>query len=452
MKRFISLLITVLLVAVITSSCAGTKKAEKLRILIDQPNHSLQPEIVPELNILLNEAVDKGILDSIDQVEIEVVPNDGMNVEARNGEITRIRTEIFSGGGPDIFIIGCGTNIYDTPFDLLFPYPTGVMNQHHFMKLDDYIENAQYMEWDALNPLIMGAGRNEEGQYLLPLSYTFPATVYNMAEMDSPINPIETLNETTTWQDMLESDNKLIRHAAVLYDDQSLNRVASVFGQMDDGHENLTLSKEELKETFEIALAQIDKQTPSIIIPGQSMAGLNNIGVPSNSKFDMGRGFDDPDFSFGRADISTWDMAVIPLCSINGGVTATVTSYCGINSHTNFPDTAFQFLDFLLSKKIQQTSKLSCIVGLNAFPVYESLMQEDEAVVHLWRGDEKWFLNADNYQAVCRAKELITDVNFFSNTEEYLTFGFARCMNSPGTLDKTVDQVYREMKMGLAES
>ena len=104
--------------------CAGPKGQGKLRILVDQPNHSLKPE--SDLQVFLFNAVKEGIIDSVDKEEIEVIPNDGTNVEARNGELTRIRAEIISGSRPDIFIISTGTNTYATPYQMRFQYPNGV--------------------------------------------------------------------------------------------------------------------------------------------------------------------------------------------------------------------------------------------------------------------------------------------------------------------------------------
>lgn len=452
MKRKIALLLMIIcLLTAMLPGCAASKEPGKLRILIDQPNHSLHPET--ELRTFLFKAVKEGILDSIDQVEIEVVPNDGMNVEARNGELTRIRAEIVSGAGPDIFIIGTGSNIYETPYQILFQYPNGVMAQHRFLELDEYIENAEYMDWEALNPIIMQAGSYDGSQYLLPMSYTFPATVYNIADTDVTEDPVDKLGKTTTWQDMLDSDDKLIRHAAdPLFSAQSLNRVASVFGATDDGRESLTFPREDLYDIFETGINQNIEQTPNMVMSGQTPPAPADTGLPENCRFDMGRGFDDPDFGLGYGDISGWDMSIVPMCSMNGGVTATVTSYCCINANSPYADTAFRLIDLLMSRDVQQTSGFTCTVGLGAFPIYDGLMQEDRPVYHIWRGDHQWSMSDGNYQSLCRARELITEAKLISNTEEYLTLGFAECMLNAGKLDEVVDRVYREMKMGLAES
>lgn len=452
MKRILSFALCALLLLSLASAC-GPKEPEKLRILVDQPYDTMDAGWY--VKKLVYQAVHMGILESEDQVEIEVLPNDPMDVETRSGAITRLRTEIVAGQGPDIFLIGTGTSVYSTPYDVLFSYPRGVMAQGRFLKLDEYIENAQYMDWDALNPLIMAAGRNENGQYLLPLSYTFPATVYNMAEAgpDIPRDSIDKLDKTTTWEDMREAEDPILRHAGILYNAQSPNRVASVFGPTDDGEENLTFTQEEMQNLFDIGLHQnIELTSNQVVTQGKDTFQAADTSVPQNCKLDMGRGFDTSDFSTGSGDISDWEMAIIPLCSRNGGVTATVTSYCAISDKTSDPETAFKLVEMLLSKEMQQDSPLTCLLGMDAFPVYEGLMEEDEPVWHFWNEGNTWCLPQKNYQALRKAQELITEVKFLSNTEDYLTFGFVHCLYEKDTLDEEVAQTYRDMKMGLAES
>lgn len=452
MKRTLSFLSCALCALLLLNLAAcGPKEPEKLRILIDQPYSTL--DVGWYFQKLVYTAVHMGILESAGQVEIEVLPNDPMDVETRGGALTRLRTEIVAGKGPDIFLIGTGTSIYSS--ELLFPYPKGVMAQGRFLKLDEYIENARYMDWDALNPVVMAAGRNEEGQYLLPLSYTFPATVYNMAEAgpDIPQDSIGKLSRTAAWADMRESEDPILRHAGILYNTQSQNRVASVFGPTDDGRERLTFTQEEMEDIFKIGINQdIERGENQVTALGQEPLGLKDASVPQNCKLDMGRGFDTEEFSTGSGNISDWEMEIIPLCSRNGGVTTTVSSYCAVSSQASDPETAFRLAELLLSKDIQRDSPFTCLLGMDAFPVYEGLMGEEEPVWHFWNPGNAWCLSERNYQALRKAQALITEAKLLSSTEEYLTFGFVRCLHEKDKLEEVVERVYREMQMGLAES
>ena len=49
------------------------------------------------------------------------------------------------------------------------------MKNHLSLPLDNYIENAKYMGWDKFLPVVMDAGRNDEGQQIIPLCCFFEA-------------------------------------------------------------------------------------------------------------------------------------------------------------------------------------------------------------------------------------------------------------------------------------
>lgn len=81
------------------------------------------------------------------------------------------------------------------------------MSNHLFLPLDDYIENAGYIEWDNLQLQVMEAGRNNEGWQLLPLTYTFEATFFDGSYKPESQFPM-------TWDEMIEDPDPNIRSAA----------------------------------------------------------------------------------------------------------------------------------------------------------------------------------------------------------------------------------------------
>lgn len=91
-------------------------------------------------------------------VEYELLSNDQSE---RGNQITRIRTEIMAGKGPDVFI--CYTPLFESAGDFLFRYPGKSMLNRIFLPLDDYIAEAQYMKMDELLPAVMEAGKSKEG-------------------------------------------------------------------------------------------------------------------------------------------------------------------------------------------------------------------------------------------------------------------------------------------------
>ena len=167
--------------------------------------------------------------------------------------------------------------------------------------------------------------------------------------------------------------------------------------------------------------------------------------LPENYKVDMAVSFDLID-----GQKANWNFDMIPLCNISGGVTATITAYCGINANTKYPDEAFTLIDYLLSKSSQQNSDMyGVMLNGRAIPVYDGLMQENSPV-------QKWHMKEGVYQNYLEARELITQVKFRTPLDSYLTSGYADCMAvrllGEGDIPSIAKDTYRQLSMELAES
>lgn len=145
-------------------------------------------------------------------IEFEIIPKNGSEREIY---LSRIRTEIMSGEGPDVFLMAyCPTG---SPYTLgyLFPMPEKAMESGCFMVLDEYMEShTELAEWDKMTQIVLEAGKNEEGQQIIPLSYRVPAAMYRAEEVE------HTPSKEITWMDMLESEDEALA-AATVWDDMT---------------------------------------------------------------------------------------------------------------------------------------------------------------------------------------------------------------------------------------
>lgn len=424
MKRSFLLLVALMGLLLLFAACGSRESTEPLRICIECTESRDTFSVEKTVKNFLANAVDYGVIESVDDVEFEVIPY-GPDADAdRKGMLTRLRTEIASGEGPDIFIIGRTAAGYYANDDTLFRYPERAIAQNRFLKLDEYIENAQFMEWDKLLAPVMDAGRTEDGQFLLPMTYTFYATIYNGADA------LSGLSTETTWQDMLASSDPLVQNAGRLPEYNDCLR--SVFGRLTEKQsDTLSLSIEQMQEVFDTGRAHFQSPEPE--------------GLPEHYSANLKINFERAD-SLAPADLSNWDMTIVPMCSLNGGVTATVTSFCGINANTKRPEEAFALLDLLLSGEFQQYSGLYKGFLDEGLPVQDGLMREDTPVQH-------WHFSDNNYQAFLDARSLITDAQFPMPADRIrtLSMGYAEYVHD--NPDRAVvDEVYRDMEMGLAES
>lgn len=425
MKHTTKILAALFGILLLLTACGSQKTTGPLRICVECTELRDTFQVEDAVKNFLSNAVDYGVIESVDDVEFEVIPY-GLDADAeRKGVLTRLRTEIASGEGPDIFIIGRTADGDYWNDDTLFRYPERAIAQKRFLQLDEYIENAQFMEWDKLFAPVMEAGRTEDGQFLLPMTYSFYATIYNGSDSSPEISA------STAWQDMLESSDPLVQCAGRLPEYNS-GCLPSVFGRLTEKQsDTLSLSKEQMQEVFDTGRSHFQTPEPE--------------GLPEHYSANLKIGFEKSD-PLAPAGLSNWDMTIVPMCSLNGGVTATVTSFCGINANTKRPKEAFDLLDLLLSGEFQQDSRLYRGLLMEGLPVQDGLMREDTPVQH-------WHFSDNNYQAFLDARNLITDAQFPIPSDRFrtLSMGYAEYVHD--NPDRAVvEGVYRDLEMGLAES
>ena len=134
-------------------------------------------------------------------VEIEIPP---IKENDWDMYLTSLRTEMMAGGGPDVFVCGAGIGSHENQktgeyieSEPLFRYPQQAMKRNMFLSLDGYIENAKYMDRENLTSIVMDAGKTEKGQFLLPMTYTVPATLFRKSDVE------HTPSKEMKWEDML---------------------------------------------------------------------------------------------------------------------------------------------------------------------------------------------------------------------------------------------------------
>lgn len=427
MKRFISILCFSFFASFLFGGCSS-KNPESLRVCFDlekgyvQYTGALQPAV-------------KGFLETVayyggpEDVEVEYIPPSGSE---RESVLMRLQNEIMTGLGPDVFIVISGndrSNIEDD--DSLFPFPEKSMENGLFLPLDSYIENAQFLEWDKLPAKVMEAGKNEKGQMLLPLCYTFPITMYPKDEVD-----LITTAETN-WADMVNDPTGILAAAGnVWYREESGYRIltnwcpfpAALFGKGEDYKtERLEFTQEELLTYTKqaVSLYQREKDGEFAHLPNHKSTVMT-VDQCGESEYTM-----------------------VPCYQINGGVTATVTAFAGINANTARAEDAFFLLDVLLKGDFQKNSSLYQYFGEgNGIPTYEGLMTEE----HPASGG--WHMSESNYQELSRIRDQITAVRFSSVLDTELTDMLAKCCDAKDTkkIEEIVSETYRKLNLFLSES
>lgn len=350
-------------------------------------------------------------------VHVESLPYDGAD---RANVESRVRTEMMAGKGPDSFLCGSsftgywGDDFNSVPF---FHFPQQAMNNRLFLPLDDYIENAEYMEWDKLLPVVMEAGRGEEGQMILPLAYSMGLAAFDKEAYTPPISL------PCTWEEMLESGDPSILMAASA-------SLAYVMGPVADYERDaLLLSEEEVLAYAKKKHAMWHPSSPDEIE-----------SLPGWFEREMGRTGLDP-LPMGKDAPEYW---MIPTYNSRGGITAWVPVYAAINRNARYPDEAFKIIDYLLGETAQTKGEIYTEL-FDGYPVYMGLGSEETPL------DGRWYMNEGNFQEYQKIVGQINQVIFPASLERTL-HGMAPGYLSEEQLEKDVHENYMLMQMMLAES
>ncbi len=441
MKKVLCVFLSVILILTLFAGCAE-KEPEPLRICLDADAFELRVDSCKETmeSFLATVAQMGGPSDVI----LEVLPGSGTE---RKTALQNIRTEMMSGAGPDLFIVLCGGSVNEG--EALFEIPEKTMQLGAFLPLDEYIENAQFMEWEKYTSAVIEAGRTDEGQLILPLTYTLPLTFYRTADTAGV-----KLGKETTWEDMLTDESGILKAAAswmhhaaneFVFMWSSDNYIEYTFGEIADYEsEELLFTEEELRQrTKEI----LDMQ--KLFDNG----GLQNIPAHYQTKiyptfsWPSENGFLEPDPHNGIRFEE--EQTMIPIYSEDGGTTAEIVSFAAINANTERAEDAFYILDLMMSPNYQRAFDLYefWLCGSSAIPVYEGILQKELPMsLH--------YLSDANYAEFSRVREQIDHVRFRGGLTDEFDYMYLDCMDAVEAgedIAPIVSEYYTKLKQMMAE-
>ncbi len=298
------------------SGCGDAQEAdtEKLVICTDEIHKDTVETLAEDWRNMVDGA----------EVEIISIPQDESLAQTK---ITELRTELMSGGGPDVFLVGCNIDTDDGEAPMLFPNPEKAMYSGLFLPLDDYMENARYMDPEHWNQKIMSAGKTPEGQLTLPIAYTYCAYAFDTEALENPSSV------PGSWDELLQCQEPAIRnnvpYGACLWLSQTFARLA------DYENETLMFSEEELEKRVEDALAwQMGSQVTEEQSPVTAYAQVGDT------------------FWSQVSEMAGNPETILPVPNDENGVTAYVTLYAAVNRNTEHPEQAFDLLDFMFSDQV----------------------------------------------------------------------------------------------------
>lgn len=423
MRKSIFIALVSLLLAVLLISCGSKNQDDPTPSQPDQSGWTDKLSL-PQLSVLVDlPSAGSGSIDGFFPyvpgngkdflIITETLPPEG---QERSAALSRIRTEVLAGKGPDVFICTCWAPGIGE--EGLFKFPNQAMENRIFLPLDDYISQAKYMEWDRLLPVVMEAGRGDEGQMLLPLAYTFDVLLLDRDRFSSSVEL------PAAWEELAESADKLARSLAGYVTPYNM------MGELADYDKDVpAFSEDGLFEYMKKVIDHSKKVQSEAIVPvfvnftdGKFSGPDNTLDLLNGRKFDF---------------FSTYNK--------DGGITVDITAFAGINRNSAHPDEAFTVLDFQISREVQK-----------GFPIY-SAMHSLPTHMDLYSNEypsHGQAMSEEHFESFSRLRDQINVAKFYTLLEGAMLGITAEFDFKKGTeeLRKIVHKRYMEMSMMLVKS
>ena len=140
MRKKIGIIMAVIL---LFTSCGNIQnQPDKKKVITVCVDYLYEPAVSELVNIW------KKLRQDVD-VKLVIIPKEEAEIK-----ISELRTEIMSGGGPDVFILEGMPLLTEDIKNVLFLNPQKMMDSEVFLPLDHLIEQAQYMNPDIWNQKI----------------------------------------------------------------------------------------------------------------------------------------------------------------------------------------------------------------------------------------------------------------------------------------------------------
>ena len=370
------------------------------------------------------------------EYEFLVLPN---NTEDRETELTRLRTEIMAGEGPDAFILNATIPGYVTdlstmePTEALFPNVEKSMYSHLFLDVEEMVQNSETIDLANCNPTVMDVGVTSDGRFLLPLTYSLSALILDPSILNDPAYVFTTLDE------LLQSDEEALKGIMAWGTFRLFPDCLGLLADYTD--QNLLVTQDSLQQAIEQADAfsafqdEAYSQSPALYQGGGRFISANDL------------------MSLAREDM---EYAVLPIPNPQGGVTVAVTFYAAINANAAHPQEAFDFIELLYSEELvtQQGFEVNGMHygtmfdygdnGSLAIPVKDGVLLQYAEDSGLLPGTLASFQGA--LDRIDSAK-VYSDLDL-AIYQMYSTWHFER---PEETLEELVDRTVSTMEMTLAE-
>ena len=382
MKKIVSLLMALLMITSILTGCQnvpvgdGQTTPQDDTVVTAELDTKQETEardtlwIVMEeheaMELLVDTIIDKfERIHSDVEIELEVLPNGNKRGNeykaARDAVLQRIRSAIMSGKGPDVFLLPSTT----TTYEMLFEDVNLAMRNYLFADISEYYDGDMELGKEELLSGVMDAGVVDGARYILPLRYDMPVAYVDVAQFEAHGGSLDMFDGgiMELYKNLLATGNsELIAGAFV--SSHAMEQLAMNFcGEVINYDEcEVQLTTEELAEFMSTVQTVRDHE---YVAPENWMqrAAVNSPPTLVGLFGTMEHWTDSTSMYIGRmqdlmdnaayAKTQDVEIAMIPLPSANGKLTADVTYFGAVGGNCKVPAVAYEFLRLFLTEESQ---------------------------------------------------------------------------------------------------
>lgn len=317
--------------------------------------------------------------------------------QERDVFLQQLRTDILQGGGPDCYLLPTDDNlILDVPtqyvyeeVEPLFPDVELAMRNGLFYDVSKLYDADETLKKDRLNKKIMDSGVVDGKRFVLPLRYDIPVIYAKNDHLERAGLDINVLNgDILSIMEAVYMTEAPYLAGGVLYDGLS---VFSSLINYDSGKYTTDVETlkdflgyyQKLKAVLGEAYVDYDKESPdakSVVLAEKNRIFLEKLDL---KKYIYCNYFSDIELAGSNYDRNApkteyyplWigsmqdmleyvpmaqyedsELTILPLRSLDGGITATVTYYGAVGSGSKEPELAYEFLTQFLTEESQWES------------------------------------------------------------------------------------------------
>ena len=361
------------------------------------------------------------------QYQLEILPTEEAR---RETELTRLRTEIMAGEGPDAFVLSTYMPGVLDPLEPLFPNVEKSMASHLFLDLEDMVQESELIDLESCNQAVMDAGVHEGGRFVLPLLYHFSGVVLDCSFLQDPDFTFSSLDE------LLQSGEDALLE---VFSRSGYTIFPNALGQMADYQGmNLLFTQEELLHTAQQADALY-----AVMTDGGLTTGAQNLGYPGRVTLETLR----------MAEYADTPYAFFPVPDREGNVTPGVTLWAAVNRNAAHPQEAFTFLEQLFRTEFfnQEGIKVGerWYGNLLTYGSYFGFPVKDESYFQSIEED----VNPQTIASLRAAVARIHSAKIYSDLDKAVYDMYDAWKYGPpeDSLEERVERTYSALEMTLAE-